>query len=131
MTILQEHPAAVGDGVRAEAARVNLLTLAHADRLELDAASLAQLLDAAARVRAHREEAYQGHARLRLLEHAIEVQYDALVESLADRVADVLFRLQQRAVRTPRADEQQLAEHIQRVVVAVRNGLFFRCIFFS
>lgn len=112
MAVLKKYPAAVCDGTGAESPSVDLLSLTHTNRFQIDASLLGELLDTVARIGAHREEADQWFSRIALLEHSVEVEYDALVESLSDRVADELLGLEECAIWAPGADEKQFTEDV-------------------
>ena len=81
------------------------------------------------RVGAHGEKADHGRPRNTLLPHLLEVQDDALRVLLAQRIRDVFPGLRERAIGAPRADEQQAAEYVKRVIVAVRDDFLFRSLF--
>ena len=106
MAVLKKYPTAICDGTGAEPPSVDLLSLTHTNRLQIDASLLGELLDTVARIGAHREKADQRFSRLALLEHSVEVEYDALVEPLSDRVADELLGLEECAIWAPRADQK-------------------------
>jgi len=101
VAVLEQDPAAGLEGGVDEAARVDLLALAHADRLEVDALALGARVDGGAGVGAHGEEADEGREGLGLLDHAVDVEQHAVHVPLADRVGDVALGLGQRAVGTP------------------------------
>ena len=106
-----------------------LLTLTHTNRLGIDEFTLGQLFDECRRIRAHRQEADKRCTRVRLFKHAIQIEYNALDELFAYRVRDIFLGLGQSAVGTPRANQQEFSEDVQRVVVAVGYDLVFGRVF--
>ena len=90
---------------------------------------LGECLDVVGRIGAHGEQTDHRRAGVTLVPHFLNVQNHALRVLVAQRVGNVFACHGHGAIRTPGAHQEQTPEHVQRVVIAVRDDFLLRGLF--
>ena len=123
VTVLQHDPLTLLHALAHHPPGRLLLPLPHGKLLVRLSDVLGQGLDLVGRVGAGGKKAEEGSPVVRLIDHPLQVEDDVLQEGGSQGVVDILPGLGQSPVRTPGSDQQELSEHVQRVLISTGNLL--------